>query len=57
MPEAYWKEPQINKLLSIFPEGQFVITINEQIVGCALTIIVRYDRFGDNHTYREITGN
>ncbi|MDO8366080.1 MAG: bifunctional GNAT family N-acetyltransferase/carbon-nitrogen hydrolase family protein [Saprospiraceae bacterium] len=57
MPEAYWKEPQINRLLSIFPEGQLVVTINEQIVGCALSIIVRYDRFGDNHTYREITGN
>lgn len=57
MPEAFWKEHQINRLLSIFPEGQLVVTLNEQVVGCALSIIVRYDRFGDNHTYREITGN
>ncbi|HRI58941.1 MAG TPA: GNAT family N-acetyltransferase, partial [Saprospiraceae bacterium] len=57
MPEAFWKEHQISRLLTIFPEGQLVVTLNEQIVGCALCIIVRYDRFGDNHTYREITGN
>ncbi|MDO8970365.1 MAG: carbon-nitrogen hydrolase family protein [Saprospiraceae bacterium] len=57
MPEAFWKEHQINRLLSIFPEGQLVITINDEIVGCALSIVVRYERFGDNHTYREITGN
>lgn len=57
MPESYWKEHQINKLLKIFPDGQFVVTINDIIAGCALSIIVRYDRFGDKHTYREITGN
>lgn len=57
MPEAFWKEYQISNLLGIFPEGQLVVTLNEQIVGCALSIIVRYERFGDNHTYREITGN
>lgn len=57
MPEAFWKEHQIKQLLTIFPEGQLVITLNDQIVGCALSIIVRYARFGDNHTYRDITAN
>lgn len=57
MPEAYWKEHQINRLLNIFPEGQLVVTINDQIAGCALSIIVKYSLFGDNHTYRDITGN
>lgn len=57
MPDAFWKEHQISRLLSIFPEGQLVVTLNEEIVGCALSIIVRYDRFNDNHTYKEITGN
>ena len=27
------------------------------IVGCALSIIVKYELFGDEHTYQEITGN
>ncbi|MEO6759498.1 MAG: GNAT family N-acetyltransferase, partial [Saprospiraceae bacterium] len=57
MPENYWKEYQIGKLLGIFPNGQLVLTLNGKIVGCALAIIVRYDRFGDTHTYKEITGN
>ena len=57
MPDAYWKEHHIEKLLKLFPEGQLVVTINDVIAGVALSIIVRYDRFGDKHTYREITGN
>ncbi len=57
MPDAFWKKDQVSRLLSIFPDGQLVITLNDQIVGCALSIIVRYDRFGDDHTYRQITGN
>src|SRR5665648_457430 len=57
MPNSYWNEPQIKKLISFFPEGQVVIKVNNQIAGCALSIIVDYDKFGDQHTYKKITGN
>jgi len=57
MPEAYWKESHILSLLDKFPEGQVVIKVNGQIAGCALSIIVDYDKFDDNHTYREITSD
>ena len=57
MPNSYWKEPQIKSLIDLFPEGQVVIKVNKQIAGCALSIIVDYDKFEDNHTYVEITGN
>lgn len=57
MPGAYWKEQHIQKLLSVFPEGQLVVTMNDEIIGGALSLIVNYGRFGDNHTYREITDN
>lgn len=57
MPDAYWREFQIKKLIDMFPEGQVVIKVNNQIAGCALCIIVDYDKFGDNHTYKDITGN
>jgi predicted amidohydrolase len=53
----YWKEEALKKLISKFPDGQIVITVNNAVVGCALSIIVKYDKFGDNHTYRDITGN
>ena len=57
MPDSIWKEEQIKKLVSEFPEGQVVIKINNQIAGCALCIMVDYDKFEDNHTYKDITGN
>ncbi|AJR02409.1 bifunctional GNAT family N-acetyltransferase/carbon-nitrogen hydrolase family protein [Siansivirga zeaxanthinifaciens] len=57
MPDAYWREHQIKTLIDEFPDGQVVIKVNNQIAGCALSIIVDYDKFDDFHTYKEITGN
>lgn len=57
MPDSYWRESQIKALTSKFPEGQIVIKINGQIAGCALSIIVDYDSFSSNHTYRDVTGD
>ena len=53
----HWKESQIRNLLEIFPEGQLCIEVNDQVVACALSIVVDYKKFGDNHTYTQITGN
>lgn len=47
----------IEKLINRFPEGQIVIKADGVVVGCALSIIVKYDKFGDQHTYQQITGN
>jgi len=57
MPNSYWQEHQIKSLIERFPEGQVVIKVNDQIAGCALSIIVDYNKFDDHHTYKEITGN
>ena len=57
MPNSYWREHHIKSLIDYFPEGQVVIKVNKQIAGCALSIIVDFDKFDDNHTYAEITGN
>jgi predicted amidohydrolase len=57
MSDAYWRERHIRKLIDIFPEGQAVIRINDELAGCALSLIINYDDFDDDHTYREITGN
>lgn len=57
MPHAYWKEQQIETLINLFPEGQVVIKVNDQIAGCALSIILDYKLFEEEHTYRAITGN
>lgn len=56
-PGAYWKEHHIQKLIDVFPEGQIAVTVNDVVVGCALTIKVDYSKFGDDHTYKQVTGN
>lgn len=53
----YWSEANIEKLISRFPDGQFVIVADNMVVGCALSLIVKYDSYGDEHTYKQITGN
>lgn len=63
MIEAYdgmggiWKEENIKKLLKIFPDGQLCVEVDGKVAACALSIIVQYKLFGDEHTYEEITGN
>lgn len=57
MPNDYWEEDQIKTLIELFPEGQIVIKINDQIAGCALSLILDYDQFDDHHTFEEITGD
>ena len=57
MENAYWKEHHIASLIEQFKEGQVVIKVNDQIAGCALSIIVDWDQFEDIHTYREITSD
>lgn len=55
MPGSFWKEHHIKALIDKFPEGQVVIKVNGQLAGCALSIIVDYDDFEDDHTYVDIT--
>ncbi len=55
--DAYWKEHHIKKLLKVFPQGQVVVTVNDKVVGCALSLIINYKEFGDDHTYLEITND
>lgn len=57
MPGAYWKKHHIQSLLNKFPDGQVVIKVNGEIAGCALSIIVNYNKFEGGHTYKEVTDN
>lgn len=57
MPNAYWKEHHIKNLINNFPEGQVAIKVDNELAGCALSIIVDYGKFDNKHTYNEITGN
>ncbi|MGD7652059.1 MAG: GNAT family N-acetyltransferase, partial [Verrucomicrobiales bacterium] len=52
-----WKRREVANLLERFPEGQVCVEVNGRVVGCALALIVNYAKFGDNHTYEQITAN
>ena len=52
----FWTREQIQKLIKIFPEGQIVTVVDDKIVGCALSIIVDYDKVKNDHTYAQVTG-
>src|SRR5690554_130065 len=57
MPNSYWNEHHIKTLIKNFPEGQVAIKVDNELAGCALSIIVDYSIYDNKHTYKEITGN
>ncbi len=52
-----WPEKKFRSQLKIFPEGQICIENHGVVVAAAFSVIVDYHKFGDRHTYEEITGN
>lgn len=56
LPDSIWSKDQIKTLVKKFPEGQVVLKVNEEIVACALSIIVTYDDFRGQYTYEQVTG-
>ncbi|MDQ6888655.1 MAG: carbon-nitrogen hydrolase family protein [Bacteroidota bacterium] len=57
MGGQYWREDSLARLISVFPEGQIAVVVDNKVAGCALSLRINYDKFGDTHTYKEITGN
>jgi predicted amidohydrolase/ribosomal protein S18 acetylase RimI-like enzyme len=64
MVEAYdgtdtspWRKQDIERLVTLFPEGQLCIEVEGQVVATALAIIVDYGKLGDAHTFRQATDN
>jgi predicted amidohydrolase/ribosomal protein S18 acetylase RimI-like enzyme len=53
---SYTKK-ELESILKHFPEGQICIEDNGKLVAAAFSLIVDYSDYGDNHTYKEITGN
>lgn len=53
----YWEKKNIDKLLSVFPEGQLCVEVNGVVVGIALSLVINSKKFATNHSYYDITGN
>ena len=52
-----WNETQLNSHLEVFPEGQFVAVESDtgRIVGMAASLIIRWDNYDMNSTWRDFT--
>lgn len=50
-------EKKYKAQLTTFPDGQICIEDHGKVVAAAFSVIVDYDKFGDKHTYEEITGD
>lgn len=55
--DSHWLEDQIKNLLGKFPDGQICVLVNDEVVGCALSLILDFEKYGNNHNYDQITGN
>ena len=56
MEDPYWNKSEIENLLSIFPEGQLVVLVDDIVVGSALSIIIDEKKAMSTHNYDQITG-
>lgn len=52
-----WPEKKFGAQLTVFPEGQICIEDHGKVVAAAFAVVVDYDKFGDQHTCGEITGD
>ncbi|PBJ12850.1 bifunctional GNAT family N-acetyltransferase/carbon-nitrogen hydrolase family protein [Flavobacterium sp. ACN6] len=57
MADSYWGSEDIERLLSIFPEGQLVILVDGKVVGSALSLIVDEKMVDKKHNYQQISGD
>lgn len=50
-----WRKNQLKSQLNTFPEGQYVVEYDGEIIGSCSSLIVNFDEYADQHTYEEIT--
>lgn len=57
LPNSTWKKHQIEQLITLFPEGQVCITVDDKLVACALCLRVDEGLAESNHNYAKVTGD
>ncbi|NCT77020.1 MAG: GNAT family N-acetyltransferase [Chitinophagaceae bacterium] len=52
-----WKKEQFESILKIFPEGQFCVEYNKQIVASSCSLIIRRNQYSATASWNELTDN
>ena len=55
--DGAWSQAQFESQILRFPEGQICIEDNGKVVAAAISLIVKYSRWGKDHRYWDIVGN
>ncbi|MDT8439900.1 MAG: GNAT family N-acetyltransferase [Wenzhouxiangellaceae bacterium] len=55
--DGAWTRAQFESQIRRFPEGQLCIEDNGRVVAGAISLIIKYSRWGHQHSYRDIVGN
>ena len=50
-----WKRSQLMSHIDIFPEGQFCVELDGEIIGSCSSLIINFEEYDDQHTWDEIT--
>ncbi|TLS38007.1 bifunctional GNAT family N-acetyltransferase/carbon-nitrogen hydrolase family protein [Pseudalkalibacillus caeni] len=50
-----WKREHLESHLEIFPEGQFCVEYEGEIIGSCSSLIINFDEYDDDHTWDDIT--
>ncbi len=51
-----WRRDQIESQLAIFPEGQFVIEYEGRLIASCTSLVVDWDDYEPEHSWKEISG-
>ena len=52
-----WSLQQLESQRHIFPEGQLIAEAGGLVVGAASTLVVKWDNYAVDHTWRSVTGD
>ncbi|WP_332631060.1 bifunctional GNAT family N-acetyltransferase/carbon-nitrogen hydrolase family protein [Halalkalibacter flavus] len=52
-----WEREHLQSHVDIFPEGQFCVEYDGEIIGSCSSLIINFDEYDDQHTWDEITDN
>jgi len=55
--DGAWNRAQFESQIQRFPEGQICIEDNGKVVAAAISMVVKYTRWGHDHRYWDIVGN
>ncbi|OZM58056.1 carbon-nitrogen hydrolase [Lottiidibacillus patelloidae] len=50
-----WERKHLESHISIFPEGQFCVEYDGEIIGTSASLIINFDEYDDQHTWDEIS--